>query len=182
MKHIGRFTIILMILMSVSINAVAQHLKVSAPSHVAAGENFRVAYTINARDVEEFRMGNVPNGLEVIAGPYTSQQSSYQMINGHTSSSSSVTITYTLYAAKNGVFTIGSSQVLVGGKNWHPALLRLMLPDRLPIILMVLPRCMEEMIMTNLLCDRLVPAFLAATSSSRFLPTRNMSQNKNLSC
>lgn len=117
MKHIGRFTIILMILMSVSINAVAQHLKVSAPSHVAAGENFRVAYTINARDVEEFRMGNVPDGLEVIAGPYTSQQSSYQMINGHTSSSSSVTITYTLYAAKNGVFTIGSSQVLVGGKK-----------------------------------------------------------------
>lgn len=117
MKHIGRFTIILMILMSVSINAVAQHLNVSAPSHVAAGENFRVAYTINARDVEEFRMGNVPEGLEVIAGPYTSQQSSYQMINGHTSSSSSVTITYTLYAAKNGVFTIGSSQVLVGGKK-----------------------------------------------------------------
>lgn len=117
MKHIGRFTIILMILVSVSINAFAQHLNVSAPSHVAAGENFRVAYTINARDVEEFRMGNVPEGLEVIAGPYTSQQSSYQMINGHTSSSSSVTITYTLYAAKNGVFTIGSSQVLVGGKK-----------------------------------------------------------------
>lgn len=117
MKHIGRFTIILMILMSVSINAVAQHLKVSAPSHVAAGENFRVAYTINARDVEEFRMGNVPDGLEVIAGPYTSQQSSYQMINGHTSSSSSVTITYTLYAAKNGVFTIGSSPGPCRGKK-----------------------------------------------------------------
>lgn len=117
MKHISRFTIILMILVSVSINAFAQHLNVSAPSHVAAGENFRVAYTINARDVEEFRMGNVPEGLEVIAGPYTSQQSSYQMINGHTSSSSSVTITYTLYAAKNGVFTIGPSQVLVDGKK-----------------------------------------------------------------
>ena len=48
-------------------------------------------------------------GLEVIAGPYTSSQSSYQMINGHTSSSSSVTITYTLYAAKNGTFGIGAS-------------------------------------------------------------------------
>ena len=95
----------------------AQHISVSAPSHVAAGENFRVAYTINTSDVEEFRMGGVQEGLEVIAGPYTSSQSSYQMINGHTSSSSSVTITYTLYAAKNGCFTIGASHALVGGKR-----------------------------------------------------------------
>ena len=95
----------------------AQHISVSAPSHVAAGENFRVAYTINTSDVEEFRMGGVQDGLEVIAGPYTSSQSSYQMINGHTSSSSSVTITYTLYAAKNGSFTIGASHALVGGKR-----------------------------------------------------------------
>ena len=62
-------------------------------------------------------MGGVQEGLEVIAGPYTSSQSSYQMINGHTSSSSSVTITYTLYAAKNGSFTIGASHALVGGKR-----------------------------------------------------------------
>ena len=95
----------------------AQHISVSAPSHVAAGENFRVAYTINTSDVEEFRMGGVQDGLEVIAGPYTSSQSSYQMINGHTSSSSSVTITYTLYAAKNGSFTIGASHAVVGGKR-----------------------------------------------------------------
>ena len=32
--------------------------------------------------VEEFRLGGVGEGLEVIAGPYTSSQSSYQMING----------------------------------------------------------------------------------------------------
>ena len=99
------------------VHVAAQHISVSAPSHVAAGENFRVAYTINTSDVEEFRMGGVQDGLEVIAGPYTSSQSSYQMINGHTSSSSSVTITYTLYAAKNGSFTIGASHALAGGKR-----------------------------------------------------------------
>ena len=99
------------------VHVAAQHISVSAPSHVAAGENFRVAYTINTSDVEEFRMGGVQDGLEVIAGPYTSSQSSYQMINGHTSSSSSVTITYTLYAAKNGSFTIGASHAVVGGKR-----------------------------------------------------------------
>ena len=114
MKHIGWFIIIWAMLLGFSLQLKAQNISVSAPTHVAAGENFRVAYTINTRDVEEFRMGGVGEGLEVIAGPYTSSQSSYQMINGHTSSSSSVTITYTLYAAKNGTFGIGA---IVTGKQ-----------------------------------------------------------------
>ena len=117
MKKIGWYIILLLMMLGYHVHVDAQHISVSAPLHVAAGENFRVAYTINTRDVEEFRMGGVQDGLEVIAGPYTSSQSSYQMINGHTSSSSSVTITYTLYAAKNGSFTIGASHAVVGGKR-----------------------------------------------------------------
>ena len=117
MKKIGWYIILLLMMLGYNVHVDAQHISVSAPSHVAAGENFRVAYTINTSDVEEFRMGGVQDGLEVIAGPYTSSQSSYQMINGHTSSSSSVTITYTLYAAKNGSFTIGASHAVVGGKR-----------------------------------------------------------------
>ena len=117
MKKIGWYIILLLMMLGYHVHVDAQHISVSAPSHVAAGENFRVAYTINTSDVEEFRMGGVQDGLEVIAGPYTSSQSSYQMINGHTSSSSSVTITYTLYAAKNGSFTIGASHAVVGGKR-----------------------------------------------------------------
>lgn len=117
MKNIEWYIMLLLIAMGYSVEMEAQQIVVSAPSHVSAGENFRVAYTINTRDVEEFRLGGVPDALEVIAGPYTSSQSSYQMINGHTSSSSSVTITYTLYAAKNGSFTIGASHALVNGKK-----------------------------------------------------------------
>ena len=79
----------ILVMLGLAEEAKAQRVAVSAPTHVAAGENFRVAYTVNAREVEEFRMGNVPDGLEVIAGPYTSSQSSYQVVNGHTSSSSS---------------------------------------------------------------------------------------------
>ncbi len=99
------------------INAAQGQISVSVPSHVAAGENFRLAYTINTQDVEDFRAGNIPEGLEVIAGPYTSQQSSYQMVNGHTSSSSSITFTYTLYAAKNGTYTIPAAHARVNGKH-----------------------------------------------------------------
>ena len=110
------------VMLGLAEEAKAQHVAVSAPTHVAAGENFRVAYTVNAREVEEFRMGNVPDGLEVIAGPYTSSQSSYQVVNGHTSSSSSFTITYTLYEGKAGTYTIGTSHALVYGKKLaaHP--------------------------------------------------------------
>lgn len=95
----------------------AQSISVSAPSRVSAGENFRLSYTINTDDVDDFRVGNIPNGLEVIAGPYTSQQSSYQMVNGHTSSSSSITFTYTLFANKNGTYTIPEAHAVVKGKR-----------------------------------------------------------------
>lgn len=97
-------------------NANAQ-ISVSAPSKVSAGENFRIAYTINTQDVDDFRAGNIPSGLELIAGPYTSQQSSYQMINGHTSSSSSITFTFTVFAARDGVYTIPAAHARVRGRN-----------------------------------------------------------------
>lgn len=92
-------------------------ISVSAPSKVSAGENFRIAYTINTQDVEDFRAGNISSGLELIAGPYTSQQSSYQMINGHTSSSSSITFTFTVFAAKEGVYTVPAAHARVRGRS-----------------------------------------------------------------
>ena len=97
--------------------AHAQNITVSAPSNVATGENFRIAYTVNTQNVEDFRAGNIPAGIEVIAGPYTSSQSSFQMVNGHTSSSSSITYTYTLYAEKAGTYTIPAAHAKIGGKG-----------------------------------------------------------------
>lgn len=95
----------------------AQSISVQAPSKVPAGDNFRLSYTVNTQDVEDFRAGNIPSGIEVIAGPYTSQQSSYQMVNGHTSSSSSITFTYTLYAVKHGTYKIPGAHVVVNGRK-----------------------------------------------------------------
>ena len=71
----------------------AQTLTASAPSHVGVGEQFRLTYTVNTQNVSEFRAGNIPDELEVLIGPNRSMQSSYQIINGHTSSSSSITYT-----------------------------------------------------------------------------------------
>lgn len=95
----------------------SQSISVSAPSRVAVGENFRIAYTVNTQDVNDFRAGNIPAGIEVIAGPYQSVQRSIQMINGRTSSSSSITFTYTLYAEKKGSYKISPAHAKIGGKT-----------------------------------------------------------------
>ena len=97
--------------------AVAQTLTASAPSHVGVGEQFRLTYTVNTQNVSEFRAGNIPDELEVLIGPNRSVQSSYQIINGHTSSSSSITYTYIVVATKNGTYTIPAAHVVVDGKS-----------------------------------------------------------------
>ena len=99
------------------IQRIKAQIQVSAPSQVEVGENFRLAYTINNQAVEDFHLGNLPSGLELLAGPYTSRQSSYQMINGHTSSLSSTTFTYTLYAANNGTYIIPAARIRISGRT-----------------------------------------------------------------
>ena len=97
--------------------AFAQTLSVNAPSRVSTGENFRLSYTVNTQNASDFHVGDVPDELEVITGPYTSQQSSYQMVNGHTSSSSSITYTFIICANKPGTYTIPPASVHAGGKT-----------------------------------------------------------------
>lgn len=99
------------------IAAAAQRLVADAPAEVAVGEQFRLTYTINTQNVSGFRAGNIPAELEVLMGPSTSSQSSFQMVNGHTSSSSSITYTYIVCANKNGTYTIPPAHISVGGKT-----------------------------------------------------------------
>ena len=104
-------------MMMAVVAAIAQTLTGSAPSHVAVGEQFRLSYTVNTQDVSDFRAGAIPDELEVLIGPNRSMQSSYQMINGHTSSTSSITYTYIVAATKNGTYTIPPAHVVVNGKS-----------------------------------------------------------------
>ncbi len=99
------------------LTSMAQTLRGSAPSNVSVGEQFRLSYTVNTQDVSDFRAGNIPEELDVLIGPNRSMQSSYQMINGHTSSTSSITYTYIVCATKNGTFTISPAHVVVNGKS-----------------------------------------------------------------
>lgn len=112
-----RYLLILQLCLFCVIVSNAQKLIVNAPSRVSAGENFRLTYTVSTQNVSDFRLGSVPEALEVITGPYTSSQSSFQMINGHTSSTSSVTYTFILCASKNGTFTISPAHVVANGRK-----------------------------------------------------------------
>ena len=111
-----RIAIFIAMIMTTAL-AVAQTLTASAPSHVAVGEQFRLSYTVNTQNVSDFRAGNIPSEFEVLIGPNRSMQSSYQMINGHTSSTSSITYTYIVAATKGGSFTIPAAHVVVDGKK-----------------------------------------------------------------
>lgn len=114
--------VILNIVLLLSVLACyAQGLRVSAPSHVMTGENFRLSYVINTQDAGDIHVGNIPDALELITGPYRSSQSSYQVVNGHASSSSSTTFTYILCATKNGTYKIPAASVVVNGHRYTSA-------------------------------------------------------------
>lgn len=99
-------------------HAVAQTLTANAPQQVAIGQQFRLTYTVNTHDVQGFRIGQIPaDAFEVLMGPSTSTQSSFSMVNGHTTQSSTITYTYILSALKNGSFTIPAASVMAGGKQ-----------------------------------------------------------------
>ena len=91
--------------------------RASAPSIVEVGERFRVQYTVNSQDVSNFTYPKF-DGFDVMYGPSTSQQSSFQYINGQMSQSSSYTYTFTLMATKTGTYTIPPASVVVGGQTY----------------------------------------------------------------
>lgn len=91
--------------------------RASAPSIVEVGERFRVQYTVNSQDVSNFSYPKF-EGFDVMYGPSTSQQSSFQYINGQMSQSSSYTYTFTLMATKAGTYTIPPASVVVGGQTY----------------------------------------------------------------
>ena len=96
----------------------AVQVKVSAPEVVEEGEQFRLSFTVNTQDVSDFRLPELKD-FSIDMGPSRSSQTSFQMINGRTSRSSSITFTYILSALKAGTYTIPAATAVVEGKSYH---------------------------------------------------------------
>ncbi len=107
---IGIFTALL------SVTADDVTFTTSAPSVVEAGDKFRVQFTLNTQDAQNFSAPDF-KGFEVIYGPSASTSSSIQIINGNTSHKSSVTYTFVLLCDNAGTYTIQPASIQVGGKT-----------------------------------------------------------------
>ncbi len=88
----------------------------SAPATVIVDKPFQLVYTVNATG-KDLRVPEI-NNFEILAGPFESRSSSYQVVNGKATSSVSITYTYTLLASKTGTFSISPASIIVGGDKY----------------------------------------------------------------
>ena len=88
----------------------------SAPSTVILDKPFQLVFSVNATG-KDLRVPEL-NNFEILAGPFESRSSSYQIVNGKTSSTVSISYTYTLMAQKTGTFTIPSASIIVDGTKY----------------------------------------------------------------
>lgn len=106
-------------LIMVSLHAFADEkvsFTASAPDAVAVGDQFRLSYTVTTQKVRDFRVPSI-KGFDVLMGPSRSQQKSVQIINGETTSTSSITFTYILMATKEGSFTLPGATITADGNQ-----------------------------------------------------------------
>lgn len=90
-----------------------------APAVVSTDEIFRVVFTAT---YEGGKMSDfVPpsfEGLEVLAGPVSSTSTSFQSINGQSSTTHTHSYTYTVRAVQEGKVTLGAASVKIGKETY----------------------------------------------------------------
>lgn len=100
--------------------AAAQNsFTVDAPAVVATDEIFRIVFTAS------YSKGNVSDftppsfeGMEVLAGPVQSSSSSFQSINGQSTTSRTQSYTYTVRVTQEGKLTLASASVRIGKETY----------------------------------------------------------------
>lgn len=116
-KTVFLFLLSLLGLFGLNLNAQNINFTATGPSIIGVGEQFRISFTINADNVSKFTPPSI-SGFDVLGGPSTSRSSSYNSINGKTTSSSTTTLTYVLMANKEGTFTIGGAKINANRKTY----------------------------------------------------------------
>lgn len=114
MKRVIASTIIC--LMAVLTLTAQTSFRVKAPSRVVAGSKFAVTYTLRNADGSSLKVPQI-NGCKLLYGPSTSTSQSYEVINGHMSSSSQVDYTYYYLAETEGTYTIEEASIIADGKQ-----------------------------------------------------------------
>lgn len=87
-----------------------------APQVVELGEQFRLAFSVNAKG-QNLKLPELSD-FEVLMGPSTSQSTSFQIINGVSSQSVSFSYLYVLRARKEGKFNINPGSITIDGTEY----------------------------------------------------------------
>lgn len=103
----------------------------SAPNAVVVGEDFYLRITINSHEATDFHAPDMSD-FDILMGPSRSSSNSVQIINGHTTQSASLTMTYILSAKKEGTFTIKPAAFTIGGTKVtsNAVTIKVLPPDR----------------------------------------------------
>ena len=100
------------------ISAQDVSFRTSAPNAVVKDEQFRLTYTLQQGQGDDIKVPASIKGFDILYGPSVSSSSSYQMINGKTTSSSSESYTYILSATTEGTFTLPAATIKVNGRTY----------------------------------------------------------------
>lgn len=107
------FGIIIALLAPLAIMAQTPSIKVNAKQQVSVGEQFKIAFEVNA-DGKNFAAPRF-DGFTLVGGPFNSTSSSIQVVNGSMTRTVSNSYSYVLRAEKEGTFTIGPATIVVDG-------------------------------------------------------------------
>ena len=113
----NKILLIALMLFSAFVTRAAEPVRftASAPSTVIVDKPFQLVYTVNATG-KDLKVPEFTN-FEVLAGPFESRSSSYQVINGKASSSLSISYTFTLQGLKTGTYSVPPASIMVDGQK-----------------------------------------------------------------
>lgn len=126
------FLFVLFLTVGVMSEAANVTFKAVAPNAVVMGQQFRLAYTVNAEaKASDLRIPELTD-FDVLMGPSTSSSMSTQIINGSVSTETAYTFTYILMPKKEGTFNVGPASIKVKGANYtsNAIAIKVLPPDK----------------------------------------------------
>ncbi len=113
MRRIVHSLLAIAVGISISVSQDAAFMARVQPAKVAAGEQFEVSFVLSGTSLPKYENFKAPDfgQFVVMSGPNSS--TSVQYVNGRMSSS--VTLTYLLYARQPGTYSLGPATIEVGG-------------------------------------------------------------------
>ncbi len=106
---------IFLLFIAVVVNGQDETYRASAPAVVRAGEQFQ--YVIEGSKQGELSLPAM-EGVQLLAGPFSSYSSHSQWVNGKHTMETVVTYTHVLLASSKGTYTIPAASIRVGRKEY----------------------------------------------------------------